>query len=91
MNPQVIQRWKEANDIGPCYEGMIGLVRFEDLLKTIGYTDDCSGERAIISFLEDNSGALETLENWVANQNNPDWEYEIVADTPYQEDCYNEQ
>jgi len=86
MNPQVIQRWKEANDIGPCYEGVAGLVRFEELLKTIGYSDDSYGERAIIAFLESNSGAIEALENWIGEQEVKDWEYELIAATPYDPD-----
>lgn len=85
MEQEIIRNWKDANDIGPCYEGMAGLMKFEQLLETIGYMDSSFGERSIVSFLENNPGAIESLEDWIEDQENKDWEYELIAATPYSE------
>ncbi len=64
------------------FEGQRGVKNFAKLVNALGYSDSinrygqmaggaCLGD--IFVFLEDNSGAIEALVEWVGSQNSPEW------------------
>ena len=54
------------------FEGPRGVRNFTTLVGILGYRD-------LDSFLEDNSGAIETMIEWMGTLSNTDWVEEIKA------------
>jgi len=70
-------------------DGHTGVKNLCHLVHAIGYRDDQFGQfdqngsyGNLINFLEDNPGAVETLINWLSQQQNDDWRENIEATLP---------
>lgn len=86
---ELISEYRDANKMH-CMEGSSGVERLCKLLGAIGYEDRLARcghyGRAnlsnLINFLEDNSGAIEAIIEWVAEQNNEEWREAIESELP---------
>ena len=61
------------------FEGGRGVNNFEKLIGVLGY-------RNMDSFLEDNSGCLEAMIEWLGTQHNDEWIEALEAELPEPED-----
>ena len=59
-----------------CMEGTRGVKSFEKLCRALNYSDSFSTS-AIHAFLEDNSGCLEAMIEWIGSRNNQEWKEAI--------------
>ena len=77
---EAIETWENQNNAHR-NEGRTGLTNLCKLVGVLGYKDeryfgqldrDCSiGD--LINFLEDNSGCIEAIKNWIADQDIEEW------------------
>lgn len=69
-------------------EGRRGLTNLCTIVRAIGYKDpqyfgQLDGRSSIgdlVEFLEDNSGAIEALMNWIIERDVPEWEAAVSYD-----------
>lgn len=61
------------------FEGPRGIKNFEQLVSVISYND-------LDNFLEDNSGAIEAVIQWINDQDNDEWKEELVSYLKYRDD-----
>ena len=69
-------------------EGRRGLVALCRIVGALGYKDSTyfgqldsnASIGDLINFLEDNSGAIEAITNWIEEQNIPEWTESIKAE-----------
>lgn len=66
-----IENWQEANKAYRT-EGPQGVRNFAKLAKAIGYS-------SIEDFLEDNSGCIEAMVDWIGRQNVPEWKEGLIV------------
>ena len=77
-----------------CLEGSRGLIFLCTLVRALGYKDpNYSGQLTpdaalgdLVSFLEDNSGAIEALIEWIGRMENKDWTEALELQLPVEED-----
>jgi hypothetical protein len=77
---EAIERWSNQT-MSHSSDGRRGLINLCKLVRVIGYKDrqyfgqldsDCSiGD--LINFLEDNSGCIEAIKEWIGNQDIDEW------------------
>jgi len=61
----MIDKWLQANRMYH-FEGSRGVSNFDKLIRVIGY-------RSMDEFLSDNSGCIESIIEWIKDQNVSDW------------------
>lgn len=79
---ELLQEYCEENRIYR-FEGSAGVRNLEKIVKMLGYNDRFS--TALEAFLEDNSGACDTLMEWIGEQEVSEWRKNIIAELPEQD------
>lgn len=74
---EVVDQYMSENRMH-CMEGTRGVKHFESLARALGYGDICSVS-ILHAFLEDNSGCLEAMVEWIKESRNPDWKDELES------------
>lgn len=70
-----------------CLEGGRGVAGLEKICEAIGYRDQPFRYGSPLeSFLSDNSGAIEVLLEWIAEQDTEDWRDSLESHLKSQED-----
>lgn len=75
----LIEKYNEENKFYR-YESRKGVEQLYKLVGDLGYGDGqgaCVGN--LDAFLEDNSGAIEAIINWIAEQNSPEMRNALIA------------
>jgi len=67
----VLAQYMDENKMH-CMEGVRGVNAFEKLARALGYDGSWSAS-TLHAFLEDNSGCIEAMIEWIGSRNNPDW------------------
>lgn len=67
---ELVDQYIEQNKLYS-FEGQRGVRNFVKLINAIGYT---SSYNSIEAFLEDNSGAIEAMVEWIRERNSPEWQ-----------------
>lgn len=73
-----IENWMDARKMYSM-EGMRGIRNFTALVRALGYN-------SLDEFLEDNSGALDAMVEWLGTQRNPEWLAALKPDDDGSED-----
>ena len=76
MSELVVQYMDENNMY--CMEGHRGVRSFEKIATMLGYNDRFNTS-TLHAFLEDNSGCLEAMVEWIKTQCNPEWKAAIES------------
>ena len=71
---ELVEVYMDVNDIHSL-EGSRGVRHFTKLVSAIGY-------RSLEAFLEDNSGAMEAMINWIQEQRAPEWTALLEQEVP---------
>lgn len=74
---EVVDQYMAENKMH-CMEGTRGVKQFEKLARALGYSDTFSVS-TLHAFLEDNSGCLEAMVEWIKESRNPDWKAELES------------
>lgn len=74
---EVVDQYMSENNMH-CMEGARGVRQFEKLARALGYSDICSVS-TLHAFLEDNSGCIEAMVEWIKTTRNPDWKDELES------------
>ena len=61
------------------FEGGRGVNNFEKIIKVLGYSN-------MDNFLEDNSGCIENMIEWLGDRNLPEWKEAFAAEIPAEGD-----
>lgn len=87
---QVIEKYREQN--GHNLEGSTGVANLCKLVRAIGYYDSmrrmqfgdgCLGD--LVEFLQDNSGCIEAIINWIGEQEVQEWKEALESEIPLEE------
>lgn len=68
---EVLQQYMDENKMF-CMEGQRGVRYLDKIVRSVGYDDQFSTS-AIHAFLEDNSGCIEAIVEWIQSQRNSEW------------------
>ena len=74
---EVVDQYMSDNNMH-CMEGARGVKQFEKLARALGYSDTFSVS-TLHAFLEDNSGCLDAMVEWIKGTRNPDWKDELES------------
>jgi hypothetical protein len=82
---EILSKWIDINKAYST-EGRRGLINLCKLARALGYEDDTKfgdfGEGAylgdLLVFLEDNSGAIDSVVNWVFEHETPEWKASLT-------------
>lgn len=79
---QILENYRDAAHMH-CLEGETGVMWFEKLCEALGYRNlGFKFGDPISSFLVDNSGALEAIMEWIAeNMSNTEWRENLIDAT----------
>jgi hypothetical protein len=69
---EIMDSYLDRIDCG-CLEGGSGLEVLNTICRDLGYSR-WSGGSSLEEFLKDNSGCIEAIIEWIAQEKNPDWE-----------------
>lgn len=86
---ELIQEYRDHKRMH-CMEGSRGVKNLCKLCGALGYEDTLGrmgtyGDARLgnlIDFLEDNSGAIEAIVNWIGEQNIPEWKDSLESELP---------
>ena len=79
---ELVQKWMDHNKIYSM-EGSRGERNFEKLIRVLGYRD-------MSEFLQDNSGCIEAMVEWISNMRSPEWAQSLKDDMPGGDDDEDE-
>lgn len=81
---QVVDRYIDQNNLTRT-EGPAGVRNLEKLVAALGYSADFSAS-AIHAFLEDNSGCIEAMIEWIRDRNVSEWKESLESQLSEEED-----
>lgn len=77
---ELIELFGEQHNRSSSFEGSRGVRNFTNLVTTgLGYRD-------LESFLEDNSGAMEALVEWISDVRSPEWKERLTEMVEVEDD-----
>lgn len=79
----IIEAWQEEHNANRLTESTNGIQNLEKLFVAMGYGKQYPSlieEQPLFAFLLDNSGAVETLLQWVYDQNNEEWKENVLSE-----------
>lgn len=74
---EVLQQYMDENKMH-CMEGTRGVRHLEKLATALGYDSNFSAS-VLHAFLEDNSGCIEAMVEWIGSRNSPEWKESLES------------